>query len=645
VLDALAADGETPRLLLHGPPGVGKSAIALTVGHRIRQGGRRGASGHEVDVVWVSAQASRLGTDGILDTAIQALNMRDVVTAICATLDRADILRATPGEQIELLRAALARRRVLVICDSLDQIRDPRARSFLDDLPYPTRALATSTARLGFGQPFAVEPLKGHWPERLARQADHATFDGLTPELRSALLRACGGIPLAITWGLAMLGTDPDPHRAIARLDQEESDLLRFCFEELWGSLSVEARQLLAALALFPVGATTETVARVGGLDSERASRAVVELRDRALLESAEEGLSLLPMTRAYTRGRSREEGREAATMRLERWAEEIAVSVTLALREPTWPRIFALLERRRIDLESLWAQAQNDAPPVVEARAGVAWSDASYFLFSAGYWDTLIEHRAWAGPSLLEQGLFEEYLTANLNWLALVLQLRDERVQREACFTEAESVLAGDDEDADYHAAIIDFNRFTERGRSPHFEERVHTLRRAAEVFASRGEDQWQAMAANRLGNTPGLEDGLAEDAYSEALSITRRHSGSAWARELEALAIGNLGIVANRRSEWRKALELLTQAEPGITQISDTATLNMELAIANFHLGRIRAARECGRKALEVGDRLRLKVAIAESYTSFESDILPSLQRRKARHAWEALRRRAGW
>jgi hypothetical protein len=645
VLEALATEGEALRLLLRGPPGVGKSAVALAVGHHLIRGRRRGRRGGDIDVVWISAQASRLAPDGILDTAAQALDMRDVVTAICATLDRADILRAMPDEQVELLRAELARRRVLVICDSLDQIRDQRARSLLDDLPYPTCALATSTARLGFGRPFSVRPLTGAWPERLALQLDRATFEGLTPELRDALLSACGGIPLAISWSLALLSAEPDPHSVIARLEQEESDLLRFCFEELWDSLSDEARQVMAALAMFPAGAATEAVAMVSGLERGRASRAVVELRDRALLELAEEGLALLPTTRAYTRGRSAQEGGRGAAKRLERWAEEIAVSVTLALRQPTWPQAFALLERRRIDLESLLARAQNDPTAAIAARAAVTWSDAAYFLFSAGYWDALIEHRAWAAPNLLAQGLFEEYLAANLNWFALVLQLRDERAQREACFAEAEGVLVADDEDADFHAAIVDFNRFTERGRSPDLEARVRTLERVAGLFAARGEDQWQAMAINRLGNTPGLDDGAAANAYREAISVARRHRGRAWARELDALGVGNLGIIANRRGEWRRALALLCEAEPGITQTSDTATLNMELAIANFHLGRIRAARKRGHRALELGRRLRLKVAIAESDTSFETDILPTLQRRKARQAWEALRRRVGW
>jgi len=597
------------------------------------------------DVIWISAQGSKLNREGILETANRAQDLRDVVTTMCAALDRADILRALPDEQVELLRAELARRRVLVICDSLDQISDLRVRSLLDDLPHPTRVLATSTTRIDFGKSILVRPLDGSWSRRLACQIDRDSFDGLPPAQGEALLRACGGIPLAIAWSLALIGAGLDPEAVIDNLEEQESQLLRFCFEELWATLSADARELIAALALFPLGASRETIETIAGLRGQRASEALLELQDRALLETGGNDFTLLPLTRAYTSGRSNQERTARGHLwRRERWAEQIWLGVSAGLRLPSWKSAFPTLERQRIDIESVFAFASEEPDSFAAARAAVLWAETAYFFYSGGYWDTLFRHRDWAAPNLLEQGLFEEYLAANLNWVALALQLREEQEKREACFADAKRILLADDEDTDFHLAIIDFNRFAERAAAPDLKVRVSSLERVVRIFEARGEDQWQAMAANRLGNTPGLDDEYAEAAYKDAISIAEKHPAKAWAREQVGLGIGNLGIVANRSGEWRRALSLLTRAAPDITQVSDTATLNMELAIAQFNLGHIRTARKFGERALQQGRRLRLGVAISESDPGFEKEILPRLLQRGARWRRGGTSRRKG-
>jgi hypothetical protein len=627
-------------ILLYGHSGIGKSAVALAVGHRVLAARSLRPARRSRDVVWISSQREQLTREGFLEAATLAGTLGDFVTAICATLGREDILRALPDEQIQLLHAELARRRVLVICDSLDQVPDDRVRSMLSALPHPTRVLATSREQLPFGKPMRVEPLDRTTVRRLARRLDEPTYRKLSEGQQEALLDACGGLPLALAWSLALLSTEVDPGRVFAALETHRSDLLRFCFDELWQSLPAQARSLLMSLALYPSGASIEAGALVGGMPDSQARDHLGGLRHRSLVEAIDGSLTLLPLTRAYAMGRA-DEDRLAADLRRARWAEEVCTAVATSLHRPTWAELFGAFALRRGDVEALLAWSAENTATTTAQRAAVLWADIAYVLFSGGYWDLLLRHRGWATRSLLEQGLVDEYLATLLTWVARVLLLRGATSERAECFVEAEAVVGR--KTTDFQRALVDFNRASDELPAV---DRVGLLESSAASFAAAGEDHWQAMAWNRLGNILALEeseDVTIRGAYERAIATADLHPEQAWAHESIATARGNLGILANRSGQHAQAYTLLREAESDITQAFDGATLTMELAIASYHVGDRRRAKTLGRQARQRAHRLSLAVPLAESDTRFETETLPRLGRRfrRPRHGHSDQRR----
>jgi len=79
----LLTDGRQPNgILLHGPSGIGKSAIALAVGHRVLAARSLRPARRSRDVVWISSQREQLTRDGFLEAATLAGTLGDFVTAV-----------------------------------------------------------------------------------------------------------------------------------------------------------------------------------------------------------------------------------------------------------------------------------------------------------------------------------------------------------------------------------------------------------------------------------------------------------------------------------------------------------------------------------------------------------------------------------
>src|SRR5690606_13660482 len=104
-MQALFDDPATRLITLLGPPGVGKTQLALQAAHRLR-----GSGGH----------ASQRFADGIAYVALAAVSEASlVVPTIAQALGVVEIPNQTP---LDTLTAALASRRMLVVLDNFEQV-------------------------------------------------------------------------------------------------------------------------------------------------------------------------------------------------------------------------------------------------------------------------------------------------------------------------------------------------------------------------------------------------------------------------------------------------------------------------------------------------------------------------------------------
>ncbi|WP_051731947.1 AfsR/SARP family transcriptional regulator [Kitasatospora phosalacinea] len=307
-----------PLLVVVGPPGTGKSALAAHWAHRHRD---RFPDGQLFADLRGHSDRPAPHPDEVLARFLRALGTPP------------DRLPADPDEAAALYRTLLADRRLLVL---LDDARDAeQVRPLLPGAP-GCAVLVTGRTRLtgllaGDGARRltldALDPAEGVLllgtvlgPDRVAAE----------PAAARRLVRACGGLPLALRLAAAHLTTrttalaDYAPARPdaglLARLDlaDDPSTGLRAAFDRSYRALSAPARRMFRLLGRAPAtGLTTDaaTALAVGTLATDPAGAAALlaRLADAHLVREDPPGHHRLPgLLHPYAAGLAAERGEPA---------------------------------------------------------------------------------------------------------------------------------------------------------------------------------------------------------------------------------------------------------------------------------------------------------------------------------------------
>lgn len=269
-----------PVAVLTGPPGCGKSTVAVHVAHAVRE---RFPDGQLfADLHGSAAQGTPPGD--VLARFLRALGVPP--DAIPDTEERA-----------ALLRSQLASRRVLIVLD--DAAGEEQFRDLIPGVP-GSAVLVTSRSRL--------VALPGARPVELPAMTDEEGVDLLgrvagrervtaEPEATVELARLCGGLPLALR--IAGVRLAAHPHWSVATLTDMMADEstrldelthggvgIRGLLSVVHESLSEPARQLFGLLgAVETHDFTPLTAAALLDADLGRATRALDELVDARLLD------------------------------------------------------------------------------------------------------------------------------------------------------------------------------------------------------------------------------------------------------------------------------------------------------------------------------------------------------------------------
>ncbi|AVT39892.1 AfsR/SARP family transcriptional regulator [Plantactinospora sp. BB1] len=283
------ADGGVPVVAVSGQPGVGKSALAVTVAHRIRE---RFPDG-QLFVHLAGASAAPRDPAAVLADLLRVLGVPG-----SALPQNLSALAAA-------YRARLADRRVLVVLD--DAATAAQVRPLLPGTP-GSAVLTTSRRRLSGlidARHLPVGPLTDDEARALLADVVGPERVAEEPGQAARIAAACGNLPLAVRIAGTRLATRSWPLAILAdRLDDERQRL-----DELAaGDLQVRASLALSVQALSPP--TREAFGLLGSLGPVSfAAWAVAELlesadADRILDELVE--ASLLEVTRPADGGEPR---------------------------------------------------------------------------------------------------------------------------------------------------------------------------------------------------------------------------------------------------------------------------------------------------------------------------------------------------
>lgn len=604
IADSLAPDSRGWGMLIDGPGGIGKTALAIQAAHQA-------PAEHFPHKIFLSAKTRELRASGEQPlTDFTAPDFMALLTELGRELGDDSLGKSIPDQRPGLVRNMLARQRALLLIDNLETLpEDERTRlfQFLDRLPQSCKALVTSRRRTDINaRTLRLDRLE---PDAaLAMLAELAHSNPLLAQAsqaeRAQLYETSQGNPLLMRWIVGQLGRPGSHCRTITQacrfLEQAppDNDPLEYIFGDLISGLSANEHAILAALVHFNSPALLSWIAILTELAQGAVDYALQDLRDRAMVIADAEGQSfMLPALAASFIRRRLPKLVQASARRL---TDHVTVLVKehghqkyerFQVLDDSWPLINAalasLLEGDNaqlqltcdallffLDFSGRWDE-QLQLSEAAEARAIQSgdYSSAGWRSYTAG---RVYDLRDQADAVLLAAGRAAQHwqqANAGKREQALAIQLRG----------------AGHQLQRDYTAAI-------------------QACRQALDLLRSLNiEDADVARGFNALADVERLsaDHTAAERDYREALRIARKindHSGIAG-------YMVNLALLALDRQDWPSAETLAREAlgyAEAIGRQELIAYNNTCIARALARQNKAQEGLAYARKAIEIYTRL---------------------------------------
>lgn len=605
-------------VVLDGPGGIGKTALALEAAHRA-------PAQHFPLKLFITAKKSRLDADG--EHVFQDQRVTDyfaLLTEIGLALGRDDIQRVPQDQRAELVRHALAAQRALLVLDNLESFtREERRRIYdlLEILPTGCRAIVTSRRRdETAARTLRLDKLDFDAAKQLlAALGENApAIARLTLEEQQRLYAETGGNPLLLSWSAAQLGRAQGRCRtveeAVQRLIEahrlqkinENNDPLEFVFGDLLDTFTPDETAVLAALAYFSEPARLSWLLPLAQLSETAALTALDDLRNRALLiEDETSGAWFLPPLAAHFLRLRRPEAVGAAGLRLE------GTAYALAMRHGGYNN------GPYAELEAAWPSVQAALPLLIagdNARLQEVCDALVQFLNFTGRWDVLLTLSREAEAKALAAG-DDGKAGSRAHQAGWVHSLQGEADAVLDCAERCSRHWRGSG--AHRQAIAIGLRGMGYELRKD-YPAAITAYQQALKLHRSLNPESADvAIGLNALANAKkayGDPDGAEAD-YREALRIARKTGH----HESIASYTGNLAELYLKRKDWpaaeRKATEALALAE-GVGRLELIAANHHTLALALLRQQRAYEALPHARKAVAIFTPLRYyDLAEAES------------------------------
>ena len=304
ILAMLAPQTSNSYVLINGIAGIGKSALALAIGHHfvdnftILPVDERFSS-----VIWISAKPSILTIEGIKERRQGFRTLLDMFSVISITLEREDIIRAKQEQQYELVRKVLKDQRVLLIIDNLEAVDGYEVMEFINELPRPSKAIITTRKKFDSENCITLGELPFDEASSFMHNLKNIKGADISEQAIEELYKKIGGIPLAIEWCFAQLGVGYKLSNVLSHASEPNSDISRYFFENSINSLgNTTSYFILLILGIFPHGASYDALEYISkGYDNRcDFEGGIAKLERLSLIIRREKHIQVLPLTQRY---------------------------------------------------------------------------------------------------------------------------------------------------------------------------------------------------------------------------------------------------------------------------------------------------------------------------------------------------------
>ena len=198
----------------------------------------------------------------------------------------------------------------LLLLDNLEEISDPDLLRFIDDeVPEPVKVLVTSRVdkRIG-GKTISIPEIGAR--KRTTSLGTELERLGSTvlpddAEYRKEILKAAGGVPLAIKWAAQIAAERKSLRQASSILrgaGQGKRELLNFCFTTMYDALSPLAKGISKPPSILEADWRPTTLSIALDADPEEVQAAVYEISENGIIyeTGAPGSYGVLPLTREF---------------------------------------------------------------------------------------------------------------------------------------------------------------------------------------------------------------------------------------------------------------------------------------------------------------------------------------------------------
>lgn len=601
-LTSALREGTARAVIVTGPDGAGKTALATRLAQRIA------SEGYSVMPLY-SSEANPLSAARLLEAAISALGGS-------GRAEEASLLRGSavsPGERLKSMMDMLERERVLMLLDGLDldektgKIDDEDlALFYLNMLRQMDRCRAIITSRVLPADAMTLPRKAWEWP--LLGLSEAAFIKYLLKDDRTAGAYRRGDISyerlqeLHSSLALGQSACLPQMRRGlmIAVEEKEEGTQISLCDEflaRLIEPLRPEARMALCNAAVFGTAVSPSGLAAAAGITEESALTFVREWQDLSLAYPVENLWAVPPQAKPFLLSLLTDEQRGKAHGAAGDFLMNVAE--TGHASELGLSRLDCLMEARGQymavgDLES--------------ARASTA--RISGYLERRGYYSEMIR--------LSEQLLQQEKHTGPMNWIARAYM--DQGRYAEAGEWYSQALEAGPEAVACHGLGTVYF-------RQGKYDLARESFQKAADICRAGGDLAGEAAALHSLASID-----MEQKRETEALEKLRRVleiQEQIGDLQGEAATLNDMATLDLRKGSYDSARQRLIKSLDILQSAKDKpgeASALFNLASLDMEKGDFDKAREEFQKALvlkrELGDR-KDEAAILHNLGSIEAQV----------------------
>jgi tetratricopeptide (TPR) repeat protein len=281
LLEAVLKDPRIWIINVHGPGGVGKSALVNWATYEFY--GTRQFEG----IIHLTAKDTQLTAGGIKPFSRSLYSLEDLLRNILITYEQA--VPESLDDMRSAAREVLSAWSTLLVLDNMETVGDGRILSFVQQLPTDTKAKVLLTSRLktgGWELPVPVMELnRDEVAEFVSIKSVEMSVDfPLDRDAVDKTWRASGGLPLALQWMIGYYKFVRDIDKVTSAVINRDSPVLEFSFRNIWNVLAPDSKAVLGILTIFDNPPTAQDIAIATEWPTDRIDNALNELIDVTLV-------------------------------------------------------------------------------------------------------------------------------------------------------------------------------------------------------------------------------------------------------------------------------------------------------------------------------------------------------------------------